>query len=402
MADQTYHILYHHRTLSKDGQNVHIEEMLKAFKDQGHSVTLVGPTPNKPDTPKGKKNEQDHPAFKSRLFHMMKKLLPSFIYELLEYGYNLKAYRRLCAAIDHQKPDFVYERYNLFMLAGVWAAKKYNLPLILEVNAPLADERKNHGQLSLYRFAKNIEQQTWQSASALITVSDVLADKIRTTGVSPEKIHVMHNGIDPDKFNKKNTDTGQLVQWYNLFGKTILGFTGYARPWHKLDEVIRLIALLKNDHNLHLLAVGDGPAVNDCLKLAADLGIQDRVTFTGPVPRENIASYVNCFDIALQPAVTDYASPLKLFEYMALGKAIIAPDQPNIREILTDHHDSLLFQPSSDDSFRQAIETLLADPALRHRLSENAEKTLSEKSFFWSTNAARTLEIAENLLGKPE
>jgi glycosyltransferase involved in cell wall biosynthesis len=80
--------------------------------------------------------------------------------------------------------------------------------------------------------------------------------------------------------------------------------------------------------------------------LALDHNLQERVTFTGVVPRERIPEYVAAFDIALQPAVVPYASPLKVFEYLALGKAIVAPRQPNIEEILTDRLNAFCLIPT--------------------------------------------------------
>ena len=106
------------------------------------------------------------------------------------------------------------------------------------------------------------------------------------------------------------------------------------RDWNGLEPVIDQLART-DGQRWFLLVVGDGPARAALEERARDLGVATRVRFTGVVRREEIPALVSAFDIALQPAANPYASPLKLFEYLALGRAIVAPDQPNIREVLT-------------------------------------------------------------------
>src|SRR5262249_34768155 len=142
-----------------------------------------------------------------------------------------------------------------------------------------------------------------------------------------------------------------------------------------------------------LLIVGDGPARAELEARALRLGLADRVRFTGVVRREDIPRHVAAYDVALQPAATPYASPLKLFEYMALGRAIIAPIQPNICEILVDGDDALLFDPSVDGDFAAKTERLVNDAGLRRQLSAGALKTLITKDYTWSANAARVMTL---------
>ncbi|MFO0982096.1 MAG: glycosyltransferase [Planctomycetota bacterium] len=111
----------------------------------------------------------------------------------------------------------------------------------------------------------------------------------------------------------------------------------------------------------------------------------DRVISVGTVERDRIAKHVAAFDIALQPDVTEYASPLKLFEYMALKRAIIAPDRENIREVLTHGHDALLFDPGSEDSLVQGLRALAESAEPRRRLGEAARRMIDERGFTCST-----------------
>jgi glycosyltransferase involved in cell wall biosynthesis len=117
------------------------------------------------------------------------------------------------------------------------------------------------------------------------------------------------------------------------------------------------------------------------------------VHVTGIVGRDMLAPYIALFDIALQPEVTSYASPLKLFEYMALSRAVVAPDAPNIREILTDGVDGLLFEPNNPASLADAIRQLVANPALRAKLGAAASRKIVEDDITWARNARRVISL---------
>jgi glycosyltransferase involved in cell wall biosynthesis len=123
--------------------------------------------------------------------------------------------------------------------------------------------------------------------------------------------------------------------------------------------------------------------------LAAELGIAERVRFSGLVDHAEVPGRVAEFDIALQPKVTPYASPLKIFDYMAAGCAIVAPDQPNIREVLQHEHTALLFDPDAEGAMWQAIRRLIDDPALRLRLGAAARAELEARDYTWAGNARR-------------
>src|SRR5476649_2672865 len=132
-------------------------------------------------------------------------------------------------------------------------------------------------------------------------------------------------------------------------------------------------------------------------KTGAGAGIAARVTFTGVVQRDDVARHVAAFDIALQPAVVAYASPLKLFEYLALGKAIVAPAQANIAEILTDEDNALLFDPLDPNGLPAALDRLCADAALRQRLAGKARATIVEQGLTWDANAQRAVDLFARL-----
>lgn len=364
-----------------------MDEMIDALRALGHEVVLAGPARG------GQESEFGSDA---GLIATLKRLLPRAAYEILEAIYSIPAFLRLYNAYARFRPDFVYERYNLFMFAGIWLKYLTGVPLLLEVNGPIFEERSQHDGLSLQKFAAWAQGVVWRGVDYTLPVTEVLAGYIRRYGAPDRRIHVIPNGINPVRFADGRAGK-DIKAKYGLQGKLVLGFTGFIRSWNALDKVIDFIARDNGQHNLHLLVVGDGPARQEITLLAQGRGVGDRLTITGVVGRDDVADYVMAFDIALIPGVTKYASPLKLFEYLALGRAIIAPDMPNIREILTDGENAVLFpvQGEQEDAFSRAILRLCTDNNLRQHLANNARSVIDAQGLTWARNAMRVVSIVE-------
>ena len=370
-------ILYSHRIQSRDGQSVHVEELVAALRGLGHEVLVVGPG----------FYEQAHFGGESNLVAWIRSRLPVVVGEVAELLYTIPAWWRLRAAFRRFRPDLIYERYNLYFLAGTWVARSSGAKLFLEVNSPLVEERTRLGQLRLRWLAGALERYVWRSADKVLVVTGVLQQAVAAAGVPPNRIEVVPNGIDPAQFvalPARKAGDGPLV----------LGFVGFVRDWHGLDAVIAAMAAEPHGAILRLVVVGDGPARETLQRQAQSLGLADRVTFTGLQPREAIPALVAGFDIALQPLVVSYASPLKIFEYMAAGRAIVAPDQPNIREILRDGETAVLFDPQASGAMWRAIQRLAGDPALRARLGEAARAEIARRDYTWRGNAVRVVDWA--------
>lgn len=379
-------ILYHHRIRSKDGQYVHLEELTNALRNLGHEIILVGPPAI----------EKEEFGSEAGIVDSLKRILPAFLYEVLEFGYSLWVYVRLRSAIKRFKPDCIYERCNLFQIAGVWAKRLYKLPMLLEVNAPLMEERQKYSGLSLVALAKWSQNYVWHAADYLLPVTDVLAGYLHRAGVPDSRIVVIPNGVNPARFRRTCTRE-EAKRRLGLEGRLVLGFTGFVREWHGLERVIDLSAQMGDAARVHLLVVGDGPARKALEDHARALGVEGSVTFTGVIARDEVARYIEAFDVALQPAVVSYASPLKLFEYMVLGCAIVAPTMPNLCEILVSGQNALLFESDKLDSFSTALSLVCSDAALRERIGNGAATTIVERNLTWENNAKRVVSLFESL-----
>lgn len=382
-------ILYHHRIHSKDGQYVHVEELTRALKARGHDIIMVG-TINKLG---------DEIDSSGGVVDILKRWLPRSLYEILESSYSIIDYIRLYYAAKCFSPDCLYERYNLFTPSGIWLKKRFGLPMLLEVNAPLFHERRRHDRVALSWLARWSERYAWRGADRVLPVTHALAKHVIAAGVPRDRIEVIPNGVNLELLNDQ-PDAATTKRRLGLEGRIVLGFTGFVREWNGLEKAIDVIAADRNRRNLHLLLVGDGPARNRIEAYAATRNVDTRLTVTGVVKREDVAGYVSAFDIALIPDVVPYASPLKLFEYMALGCAIVAPTRSNILEILTDEENALLFDPDAPETFAAAIDRICHNPALRRRLGAKARETIVERGLTWERNAERVEALFQELCDK--
>jgi len=383
-------VLYHHRIASKDGQYVHLKELSDALIEKGHELIFVGP----------KIIETDDFGSDGGVVQSLKKATPKALYELMEFSYSFLDFIMLMYRIFIFRPDVIYERCNLFFVSGIWAKKLTGIPLLLEVNSPLYQERAKFGGIALPWLAKWSENYTWSHADYTLPVTEVLAEEIRTVTGKNNQV-VIHNGINIEELSKlEDIEVEALRQELGIGQeKTVLGFTGFVREWHKIEQVIDLIHE-HADERLVLLIVGDGPARESLESHARRLGVESSVIFTGIVQRDMVYPHVQLFDVALQPAVTYYASPLKMFEYLALGKVIVAPDENNIREILTHNRNGLLFDKAEPDAFKAMLEQALsicADQRRKAQFSKNARDTISEKHFTWSENAQKVGDLFQQL-----
>lgn len=381
-------ILYHHRIASKDGQITHIEEMVAALRALGHEVLVIGPTVHQQDSGEG-----GSAGWVGRL----KATLPGALYELAEASYSLLAYRRLARAVRQFRPDVIYERYALYQPAGVWVSRRTGVPLLLEVNAPYAIARRKYNQLRLGRLADAFERYTFKGATQLFPVTRVLGDMLVGMGVQPGRIRVIPNGINPDDFKHLPTVDAAKSR-HGLGGRTVIGFIGFVREWDQLDRIVNWLAGRPADDPATLMVVGDGPVRGALEAQARRLNIAHKLVFTGVVPRTAVPAAAMAFDIALQTALVPYASPLCLFEYMAMGKAIIAPDQPNHHEVLVAGTDCDMYAPTDAQGIEHRLEALIADPQRRERLGQRARQALTERGYLWAGNAQRVAAAATAVL----
>jgi glycosyltransferase involved in cell wall biosynthesis len=380
-------ILYHHRTRSEDAQGVHIYEMITAFRELGHEVDVVALV------------RGDGAPARTRgalVWKYIRRCAPTWFYELLALFYNAYGYRRLVAAIRAKRPDFIYERYALNTFCGVWASRKFAIPLVLEVNAPLFLEQQALGRLAFASIARFSERWVCSHSTWTIAVSHTLKALLVQEGVPGDRVVVIPNGVDARKFHPA-VSGAPVRRRYDLGDAPVVGFIGWFRPWHGLEMLVQAMHLsgLFN-RGVRLLLAGDGPAYTSLHAYAEQHALLPAVVFSGPVRHEEVPAHIAAIDIAVQPSATEYACPMKLLEYMAMARCIVAPDQPNVREVLPDRS-ALYFEVGNRESLARALQEALSDPARREAVGRMALDTVHDRELLWHANARRVLGLVGSL-----
>jgi glycosyltransferase involved in cell wall biosynthesis len=386
-------ILYHHRTRGKNVEGIHIREIVNSLKELGHEVHVLSPPGSDPMTPTD--NEQ-HKV--TKIWDWVSKHFPQIGFEILELCYNFIGYFRLKKTIKEYKINAIYERYAFFTWAGAYIAKKKNIPIILEVNEISGIERVR-GQV-LVRFAKMIEKRIFKTVNAIVVVSDFLKNQISDKmGINADKIYVMPNAFNPKKFNP-DIDGSNTKSELRLENKIVIGFVGSFVNWSNLDSLIQVFGeISRKKQDAHLMLVGDGPMRDILEKMVNDEDIKDKVTFTGSVSHADVSKYIANMDICLIPQSNEYRSPVKLFEYMAMAKPVIAPRLEPIEKIVTHEKNGILFNQSDDNSLKNAIIYLMENDEKRQRIASLAYETVMN-NYTWQKNAEKILGIYSMIIFK--
>ncbi|MBL9078722.1 MAG: glycosyltransferase [Planctomycetes bacterium] len=382
-----YRILYHHRIRSDDGQAVHVRELIGALREQGHTVHECALVPKSAG---GRSAARD--AAPRGLWQRLR--LPRAATEVLEILYDRAGRRRLAQAARELRPHFVYERHALHCRSGLDVARAFGVPLLLEVNSPMVTEMQRLGSLCFPARARATERAVLAGADAVLAVTAVLGGMLVQAGARRERLHVVGNGADPRRYGADARAAAAAVRARLGLddGAFVLGFVGYARPWHRLDLLLDVLGR-PGFGAVVLLLMGRGPAIEPLLAAAAARGLGARVRALGDVPAELLPAHVLACDGALIPAINEYASPLKLFDSLAAGVPTLAPDQPNLRETVRDGDSALLFTPGSADDLARQLGRLVHDRTFARALGAAGRAALDAHEWTWAGNAARVAAI---------
>jgi glycosyltransferase involved in cell wall biosynthesis len=400
--------------LGRKGAAVHVRELVGAFERAGHSVVVAAQMLNKSPWEKPAPFDtqliQIRPslgasvavlAFKE--FNARLSVENSIPGELRRILYNKELETELLRRFENDPPDFIYERASLFATAGVAIARNLRIPLILEVNAPLAVEQETYRATGFGELAAQAERWTLIHANAVVVVSSELREHALSLGVEPTCILVLPNGVNASHFHP-GPPQADIRARLKLNGGPVLGFVGGLRPWHGAEVLPELIARLTTRHpDLRLVVAGDGPLRHQLEKSLDERGLRSRVVITGLVPHQEMPAIIRQFDIALapypKPEHAFYFSPLKLFEYMACGIPVVAAALGQIAEVVVDGQTGRLYPPGDVERLTACCDQLLCDGTLRARMGTAAAKRVASE-FTWDRNADRVLDLARSL-GRP-
>jgi len=308
---------------------------------------------------------------------------------------DCRTYFQAKRALLSCSPDFIYERFAFFHQSGVTLSRKYRVPIILEVNAPIweRDVHYGHRRRSL---ARKIEKRVLMLGDAIVVVSNFLRDYLLDLGIPGSKIHVIPNAADPSTFNP-SIDGNLMRRKYGIDNRVVVGFVGGFARRQGIDLLLAVAPeIIRGNRDIHFLLVGDGTGRDLHEKYVRENSLLTNVTFTGSVSYQDIPHHIAAMDITVIPNTANYCSPIKLFEYMAMAKAIVAPNFDTIEHIITHGQNGFLTPSGDKESLRDTILYLSQNRELRYQVGLNARRTLLEHHT-WRKNAERVVQILLSL-----
>lgn len=224
------------------------------------------------------------------------------------------------------------------------------------------------------------EAEVWRRADGYVAITRGIVDRMQREHGSREHLAVIPDGMrPPGPLSAPPPDP-------------VVAYAGHLYAWKGVDVLLRALALVPSARGVIVGGHEKEPDLAGMQRLASELGIADRTTFTGLVAPSQVPRHLAGARILVLPnpasaISTQFTSPLKLFEYMAAGRAIVASDLPSIREVLRDGEHALLVEPGSAEALAAAIRRLLGDPALAERLARAA--AAASFAYTWGRRAER-------------
>lgn len=376
--------------LGRKGCSTHVRETCHALQEAGHEVFIVTPF-------RGPDHSEHHDLEILEIPPFRRKWMGS---DVRQYLYNFRLRRVLARRFRDRPPDVLYERYALYSTVGMFLARRYRLPRILEVNTLLVQEQGE--RLHFPRLAARLEDRIVRSAPALIVVSQPLRDAFIARGIAPARITIMPMAVDIKRFHP-DVPPADLRARYGLDGRTIAGYVGTLTGWHGIDllyEVAERLKALKVPVTIVVIG-GDEPKAQKCIEQVLSRRLGDYLLFTGSVPYTDVPRYIAAMDVTIIPGSVEWASPTKLFEYQAMGKPSIAPRLVPVLDVLTDGQEGFLFPPHNADALTDRLLQLHGDPATRLAMGRRARRRVVER-YAWENNTRRIIEMFQRMRLGPE
>ncbi len=390
--------LYHHRTQGRRVEGVHIRGVANALRELGCEVRVLSFPGADPEVEPGTGHAGTTTAAtkapppadgKGRLATLVSRL-PGVLFEFAELGYNLVTWWRIRTEIRRNRPDFIYERYSLFLFMTIWIARREGIPIILEINDSAVVQRLR--PLWLKSLARRIEGWCMTRATGIVFISTYFKDLLSAHyGQLPPSV-VSPNAVDA-RFDPDLHDRDALRRRHGLEGRVVCGHMGVFARWHGVPGFVEaIIDRLQEAPELTLLVIGDGADLPAVRREVEARGLGDRIRLPGRVPHHQIPEWVACMDYAFLPDSNEYGSPMKLFELMAMGVAVVAPDYDPVAEVIETGTTGWLF-PRKDVGACVDRVIALCDRADERQRVGAAARAYIERERRWRNNASELLSL---------
>ena len=408
--------------LGNKGASVHVREFTDALVELGHEVRIYstagaakhgqGANQNRARATltrlaPSKLTNDAAKLFATSLSRLGWKHDPAHLFSEVQHLLADPAFVTAALPLLHDfAPDLLLARHALFSLAGLELARALGCPCVLEVNAPLVEERCRYWGLTLKHEAEQAERTAFAGADLLVAVSEEVRTYLLHYGASIDRIAVLPNGVNLARFHP-GVDGAVVRRRYRLEKQIVLGFIGSLKPWHGVDMLLHAFASVRaalqqcesgKETALHLLVVGDGPQREALMRLSHELSVSAEVTFTGALPHTEIPAHLAVFDIAVAPYLPSdsfYFSSLKVMEYLAMGRATVAPMLGQLPALLqsVDGPCGLLYRADDQQALAEALLQLISDEELRRVLGIRAAEQ-AQQQYSWQRVARHIIARA--------
>lgn len=385
-------VLYNHRTRGDQVEAVHILGIADSLRAMGHQVTIVSP----PGVVVGSPREKREPE---GLAGAISRKLPEFCFELMEILYNRVERQNIRKEFRKRRYDVVYERYALLNWATVSEARRNGVPVILEINYTSYTKINRTRSRLLLPLAHLVDRYAFRRADGFMVVSTYLKDHLVSHGVPEDRIVVIPNAADPDAF-RPNGNPAESMRRIKEEGNNIVGFVGGFHKWHGVDLLVDTVESVRKEvEKTVYVLIGDGPQKASIQRNVENGCAPGSVVFIDRLKHDAVPEYLESFDIAVLPDSNAFGSPMKILEYMAAGKAVVAPRLGPLLDIIDDGNDGFLFTPGDRDSLSKKLIYLLKNDELRRQAGILARKKIISKHN-WMANAGRIVDYYEQRIGK--
>jgi glycosyltransferase involved in cell wall biosynthesis len=398
-------ILYIHETISGVllgvGFLTHNACTIAALKKIGHEVVVLADSQSQMD---GSDNIGKYRRFYRKINHYVPKrltIIPRDIYDICRDRFLFK--KKIEKAVKNVMPDIIFERHTLSHCAGVTVARKRGIPIIMEVHSPLEEKEQYFSLDGFPWYSRWAYGNAIAKAEAVIVVSSAMKKYICNWGVSEKKVHVIPNAAESDMFESvEPAKVKRVKDKYGLHGKKVIGFVGSMAPYHGLNDLIEAAReIIKEEKRVRFMLVGsfgDKKTEESVIEKISFYGLENFFLFTGSAAHSEIVGYIDCMDVCVIPTNSNwYGSPIKLFEYGARGKVVVACKLAPIEDIIDNGEDGILFDVKNGESLSTKLIYAVRNVDKTVQMGLRLQNKIKNKHT-WLHNARKIQAVAENLI----
>ena len=313
--------------------------------------------------------------------------------------------KRADEVVRQEQPDLIHAHSPcLWGVAALRVARRRKLPFVYEIRGfwedAAVDQKKTTETSLKYRLSRWLETRVVRQADVVTTIAQQLKDDLVQRGINPDKIFLVPNGVNTDRFVAQDLDQ-TLINELRLQDRARFGFIGSLYPWEGVEHLIRAVPrVVTQIPNAHCLIIGGGPQDAMLRDLITQLDLNAYVTLTGSVPYDQILRYYSIMDVLVYPRIstrnTEMCTPLKPLEAMAMQKAVLGSSVGGIRELMPNGV-GLQCQPGNSQDIAAKCVQLLSQPELRNKIGRAAKDCVTRQRD-WKNIVQRYVEVYETAI----